>query len=284
MTHPKFYISIKEIFEEKPKFEVEKYYIVKDREKNRNYSSAKINRLSISQEMKQNFSINEENEKLNLSKRKKYKSPEKIYKKNIFNFTKDSRFINKGFNIIDFEKQNKIINNENQTKIKKLRDLTKFEKELKNLREAKTYESQKYSNLNNNDRKPPIFHINISNINDEFNIINEYEIEKYFLVEPKKKTEINNANKSEEFRKIKTARIYRQCIKLDMNFIRKEGNEKLEKLNNKKIFKNTKVEKVQDYSPKKNFNSKNIENTKDSMEELTQTTFDNSLSKDINKK
>ena len=138
--------------------------------------------------------------------------------------------------------------------------------------------------MNNNERKPPIFHINISNIIDEFNIINEYEIEKYFLVEPKKKNEINNANKSEEFRKIKTARIYRQCIKLDMNFIRKEGNEKLEKLNNKIIFKNTKVEKVQDYSPKKNFNSKNIENTKDSMEELTQTTFDNSLSKDINKK
>ena len=284
MTHPKFYICIQKILEENQKFEVEKYYIVKDREKNRNYSSSKINKLSISQEMKQKFSINEDNEKLNLSKRKKFKSPEKIYKKNIFNFTKDSRFINNRFNIIDFEKQNKIINNENQTKIKKLRDLTKFERELKNLREAKTYESQKYSNLNNNERKPPIFHINISNIIDEFNIINEYEIEKYFLVEPKKKTEINNANKSEEFRKIKTARIYRQCIKLDMNFIRKEGNEKLEKLNNKIIFKNTKVEKIQDYSPKKNFNSKNIENTKDSMEELTQTTFDNSLSKDINKK
>ena len=69
-----------------------------------------------------------------------------------------------------------------------------------------------------------------------------------------------------------------------MNFIRKEGNEKLEKLNNKIIFKTTKVEKVQDYSPKKNFNSKNIEDTKDSMEDLTQTTFDNSLNKDINKK
>ena len=284
MTHPKFYICIQKILEENQKFEVEKYYIVKDNEKNRNYSSSKINKLSISQEMKQKFSINEDNEKLNLSKRKKFKSPEKIYKKNIFNFTKDSRFINNRFNIIDFEKQNKIINNENQTKIKKLRDLTKFERELKNLREAKTYESQKYSNLNNNERQPPIFHINISNIIDEFNIINEYEIEKYFLVDSKKKNEINNANKSEEFRKIKTARIYRQCIKLDMNFIRKEGNEKLEKLNNKIIFKNTKVEKIQDYSPKKNFNSKNIENTKDSMEELTQTTFDNSLSKDINKK
>ena len=124
----------------------------------------------------------------------------------------------------------------------------------------------------------------ISNIKDEFNKINEYEIEKYFLVDSKKKTEINNAIKSEEFRKIKTTRIYRPCIKLDMNFIRKEGNEKLEKLNNKIIFKTTKVEKVQDYSPKKNFNSKNIEDTKDSMEDLTQTTFDNSLNKDINKK
>ena len=163
MTMPTFHICIKEIFEETEKFLVEKYYVVKDREKNRNYSSSKINKLSISQEMKQNLSINEDNEKFNLSNRKKFKSPEKIYKKNIFNFTKDSRFINKRFNIIDFEKQNNIINNENQTKIKKLRDLTKFEKELKYLREAKTYESQKYSNLNNNERKP-IFHINISNI------------------------------------------------------------------------------------------------------------------------
>ena len=283
MTMPTFHICIKEIFEETEKFLVKKYYVVKDREKNRNYSSSKINKLSISQEMKQNLSINEDNEKFNLSNRKKFKSPEKIYKKNIFNFTKDSRFINKRFNIIDFEKQNNIINNENQTKIKKLRDLTKFEKELKYLREAKTYESQKYSNLNNNERKP-IFHINISNINDEFNKINEYEIEKYFLVDSKKKNETNNAIKSEEFRKIKTTRIYRPCIKLDMNFIRKEGNEKLEKLNNKIIFKTTKVEKVQDYSPKKNFNSKNIEDTKDSMEDLTQTTFDNSLNKDINKK